>query len=116
MAKSTISESALPPRTRKLLETLGDNLRIARMRRGMTEVEMADRMMVSRQTLRRLEAGDPSVGLRILGSALHVLGLSDDLALLADPSRDQQGLVRDRTRAKARQQSNEPDPSRDLKF
>jgi transcriptional regulator with XRE-family HTH domain len=44
---------------------------------------MAERMGIARQTLIKLEAGDPSVGLSVLLRALDVLGLSGDIDGLA---------------------------------
>lgn len=118
MARGTTNEGALPPRTRKLLEQMGQQLRLARVKRGLTEVEMADRMMVSRQTVRRLESGEPSVGLRVLASALHVLGLESNLSLLADPGADRAALARDIERSAPRRRTAKaaPDDDFDLKF
>lgn len=53
---------------------------------------MAERMLVSRQTLQRLEAGDPAVGLGVLASALFVLGLTQRLEALAAPDTDLIGM------------------------
>lgn len=45
-------------------------------------------MLVSVQTLQRLEAGDPTVGLAVLASAMFVLGLTSRLADLVSPDSD----------------------------
>lgn len=52
-------------------------------------------MLVSIQTVRRLEAGDPSVGLAVLAGALHVLGLTERLARLVAPDSDLAGIGED---------------------
>jgi len=44
---------------------------------------MAARVGISRMTLRRLEEGDPSVGLAILLMVLDVLGLEKDIDEIA---------------------------------
>lgn len=59
---------------------------------------MAERMLVSIQTLQRLEAGDPTVGLAVLASALFVLGMTSRLADLAAPDTDHAGLSEDLSR------------------
>ncbi len=59
---------------------------------------MAERMLVSLQTLRRLEAGDPTVGLAVLASALFVFGMSSRLAELVAPDSDRAGLSEDLAR------------------
>lgn len=73
----------LNPRHRRLAEDLGDRLRTARLRRRMSLSEMAERVGVSRVTLRHLEQGDPTVSFGILVRALAVLGLEHDLAAIA---------------------------------
>lgn len=74
---------ALFPATRRRAEALGARLRSARLRRRMSEAEMAERVYISRTTLRKLEHGDLSVTTAILARALEVLGLEQDLDLLA---------------------------------
>ncbi|WP_321175039.1 XRE family transcriptional regulator [Qipengyuania flava] len=59
---------------------------------------MAERMIVSVQTLQRLEAGDPTVGLAVLASALHVLGMTQRLAELVAPDSDRAGISEDLSR------------------
>lgn len=62
---------------------LGERLRLARLRRKLSTVLMAERMAVSRDTLNRLEKGDPNVALGTYLRALRVLGLDADLDLVA---------------------------------
>jgi transcriptional regulator with XRE-family HTH domain len=50
----------------------------------MSQVEMAERMGLDRNTLMSLERGDLSVGLGVLVRALGVLGLEDDLNAVAE--------------------------------
>jgi len=71
------------PRLRRLSADLGARLRTARLRRRMSLSEMAERVGVSRTTLRHLEAGDPTVSLGVFVRALGVLGLEDDLTAIA---------------------------------
>ena len=80
-----MSKQTLPsfPRYQRLAGSLGERLRLARLRRRMSATEMAERMGVSRMTLYSLEKGDLSVGLGVLVRALGVLGLEEDLGRLA---------------------------------
>jgi transcriptional regulator with XRE-family HTH domain len=50
----------------------------------MSETEMAARVMVSRPTLRKLEAGDLTVSFAVLARVLEVLNLDEDLDRLAE--------------------------------
>ncbi len=65
------------------MTSLGSRLRLARLRRKISTVQMAERMAVSRDTLNRLEKGDPAIALGTYLRALRVLGLDRDLDLLA---------------------------------
>lgn len=53
---------------------------------------LAERAFVSRATLRRVERGDPAVGMGIYATVLFVLGFSDRIASLAEPTSDHVGL------------------------
>ena len=71
------------PRTKVQAAVLGQRLRLARERRGLTETAMAERIGCSRMTLYRLERGELSVSLSILFRVLEVLSLADDIDRLA---------------------------------
>ncbi|RRS01060.1 XRE family transcriptional regulator [Aquabacterium soli] len=71
------------PSAREQLEELGLRLRLARERRGISQVLAAERVGCSRETLRRLEAGDPSVSLGTVLRVLRVLQLDADINSLA---------------------------------
>ena len=53
---------------------------------------MAERALISRTTLNKVEKGDPNVSLGIYATVLFVLGMTDRLAELADPRHDAVGL------------------------
>lgn len=65
------------------LSALGERLRLARRRRRITAVLFSERMGVSRETLRRLEKGDPSIAIGTYMRALRVLGLDSDIDAVA---------------------------------
>lgn len=80
MPKRTVP--VFPPGQRQL-EQLGERLRLARLRRRLTQAVVAARVGVSKQTLAKLEAGNASTSLATLVRLLGVLGLSQDLDHLA---------------------------------
>jgi transcriptional regulator with XRE-family HTH domain len=98
MTRSSGGTSGLPTSLQKRLKGLGDNIRLARKRRRMTMQDLADRMFVTRKTLKRLEAGDPGTSIGVMASALLVLGLDVDLDRVADPRNDAVGNALDRDR------------------
>ena len=76
---------------------LGD-LALARRKRGISTEDMAARLFVSRDTLWRLERGDPSVSLGTLAAASFVLQLHERIAKLAAPATDALALELDEQR------------------
>lgn len=71
------------PAVQRLLRDLGERLRLARLRRGLSGELVAERAGMSRPTLRSIERGEPSATLGAYANVLHALGLHGDLALLA---------------------------------
>lgn len=67
------------PTVRKLLERLGENIKLARLRRGFSMELVADRAGMSRTTLRSVEQGSASASMGSYANVLHVLGLHEDL-------------------------------------
>lgn len=80
------------------LRKLGHDLALARRKRSMSTSDMAARLFVSRDTLWRMERGDPSVALGTVATATFVLGLHVRLANLAAPASDELGLSLDERR------------------
>ncbi len=98
MARTSASKTALPAPSRRALQTLGNDIAVARKRRRIPQQLLADRMLVSRQTVQRLEAGDPTVSLGALASVLFVLGLASRLEELLTSSSDTMVISEDLTR------------------
>ncbi len=71
------------PQTQRRAEALGERLRLARLRRRISLTDLAKRVDVNRNTLARLERGDLATSLGVLVRVLGVLGLEEDLDLLA---------------------------------
>lgn len=91
--KASKAQAALPIPIRRTLANLGRDISVARRRRSMTVATMAERAFVGRNTITRVERGDPDVALGIYATVLFVLGLADRLGVLADPATDQEGLT-----------------------
>lgn len=83
----------LPLPARRALRKLGAEIRDARRRRRIPTALMAQRAMISRPTLVRVEKGDPGVSLGIYATVLFVLGLVDRLGDVADPAEDETGRL-----------------------
>lgn len=71
------------PSVLRQLVALGERMRLARLRRRLTAELFSERMGVSRETLRRLENGDPTIAMGTYMRALRVLGLDGDIDGLA---------------------------------
>ena len=71
------------PKNQQFLTQLGENIKLACKRRGFTQTLIADRTGLSRLTIRKIEQGDPSVSMGHYVVVLSVLGLVEDLALVA---------------------------------
>lgn len=71
------------PSALKQLAAFGTRLKLARARRGIQATLFAERMGVSRETLRRMEKGDPTIAIGTWLRALRVLGLEKDFDALA---------------------------------
>ncbi|AGA80382.1 helix-turn-helix domain-containing protein [Echinicola vietnamensis] len=81
MSKSNI---ILLPKNKKLLAVLGENIKLARLRRKLTMQQVSERAGISRPTLSSLESGNPTVSLGIVLQVLLVLGLEKDLLSIAN--------------------------------
>jgi transcriptional regulator with XRE-family HTH domain len=84
--------TTIPFPVRGILKKLGEDIADARKRRRIDTATMAQRARISRPTLLRLERGDATVSLGILGTVLFILGLHERLVDLADAAHDRLGL------------------------
>ncbi|MDP2115681.1 MAG: helix-turn-helix transcriptional regulator [Bacteroidota bacterium] len=73
----------LLPQFQKTLEQLGENIKLARKRRKLTTIQVAERAGIDRSTLYQIEKGNPSVSMGAYFNVLRVLGLHDDFLKLA---------------------------------
>ncbi len=73
----------LLPRAQKTLTTLGENIRLARLRRRYSMEQVAERADISRPTLHSIERGNSNVTIGAYVKVLAVLGLEQDIAAVA---------------------------------
>ena len=72
------------PGTAEILSRMGEQIRLARLRRNLSVELVAERADISRATLWKVEKGDPSVAIGIYAAVLHALNNMDtDLLLVA---------------------------------
>src|ERR1700730_151639 len=85
----------MPARVRRSLAKLGADLSVARRKRHLTAEMIAERVGVAKATYLKVERGDPTVSMGVYAMTLFVLGFPDAFADIADPRRDDTGLLLD---------------------
>jgi len=75
--------TVLFPKSQRILSELGENMRLARLRRKLSSAQVAQRAGIGRSTLVKIEQGHAGVGIGNIVNVLRVLGLEQDLLLLA---------------------------------
>jgi transcriptional regulator with XRE-family HTH domain len=71
------------PKDKRMLETVGAQIKLARLRRKLSGQMVAERAGIGRNTLISIEQGQPTVSIGHWVNVLKVLGLENDLLLLA---------------------------------
>lgn len=72
------------PATEDILKTMGEQIKLARLRRNLSATLVAERAGISRASLWKVESGNPAVAMGIYAAALHALNNMDkDLLLVA---------------------------------
>lgn len=81
MSKKTV---VVMPDTKRALETMGEQIKMARLRRNLATELVAERAGISRATLWAVEKGTPTVSIGTYAAVLHALGGMDkDFELIA---------------------------------
>lgn len=81
MSKKTV---VVMPETQRILETMGEQIKMARLRRNLATELVAERAGISRATLWAVEKGTSTVSIGTYAAVLHALGGMDkDLELVA---------------------------------
>lgn len=73
----------LLPKMKKIMAELGENIKLARLRRKLSAAQVAERSGISRSTLNFIEKGYEGVGIGYYLNVLRVLGLEKDFLTIA---------------------------------
>ena len=76
-------KQTLFPKHKEILKQQGENIKLARKRRKLTQDQVAERADIARSTLYLVESGNTSVTIGAYFNVLRVLGLQDDFLKLA---------------------------------
>jgi len=76
-------KQVLFPKHKEMLKQMGENVKLARKRRKLTQEQVAERADIVRSTLYLIESGSPSVTMGSYFNVLRVLGLQEDFLKLA---------------------------------
>ena len=72
------------PATEEILKNMGEQIKLARLRRNLSAALVAERAGISRASLWKVESGNPAVAIGIYAAVLHALGgMDSDLELVA---------------------------------
>lgn len=73
----------ISPKIQKILENLGENIKLARLRRRLSTEQVSERAGISRPTLVAIEKGKPNVSIGLYLQVLFVLRLAEDFSKVA---------------------------------
>jgi transcriptional regulator with XRE-family HTH domain len=113
MPRSNLLLRQPPSAVERVLVEVGAALRLARVRRGWSRAQLAERIGTGVRAIADAEAGKPATAIGITLGMLWALGLLEHYAALADPARDTEGQrlarARERTRAPTRSGGDDRD-------
>ncbi|MCC5925906.1 MAG: helix-turn-helix domain-containing protein [Bacteroidetes bacterium] len=73
----------LLPRQERMLQQVGEQFKLARLRRKLSAEQVSERANIGTSTLWRIEKGDPGVAIGNYFQVLIALGLNQDILKLA---------------------------------
>ena len=82
MAKNTMG-TKLPRKLEQKMQIVGEQIKLARLRRDLSVAQVAERATCSPLTVSRIEKGTPTVAIGIYLRVLYALQLDDNILLLA---------------------------------
>lgn len=82
MAKNTMG-TKLPRKLEQKMSVVGEQIKLARLRRNLSVAQVAERATCSPLTVSRIEKGTPTVAIGIYLRVLYALQLDDDILWLA---------------------------------
>ena len=86
-----MSNFVIPLHVSERVAQLGQRIRVARIRRGWSVVDLASKAGINRNTLTALELGKPGTAIGVCFTVLWALGLEKSLDSVADPDGDVHG-------------------------
>jgi transcriptional regulator with XRE-family HTH domain len=78
-----MATAELLPSHRRLLSVMGENIKMARLRRRLSATQVAERANITRATLYNIEKGLDTVSMGAYFSVLIALRLENDILLIA---------------------------------
>ena len=90
MAKNTMG-TKLPRKLEERMKLMGEQIKLARLRRNLSIAQIAERATCAPLTVNRIEKGSPTVSFGIYARVLYALQLDDDILLIAQE--DKQGRL-----------------------
>lgn len=81
-----------PHPVEQAIHQLGENLRLARIRRSLTIADAAERIGTGPRAVMDAEKGKASTGMVIYAALLWLYDQLDQIEQVCDPSRDKEGL------------------------
>jgi transcriptional regulator with XRE-family HTH domain len=93
-----MSKFVIPLQVAERVAQLGQRIRVARIRRGWSVIDLASKAGVNRNTLTALELGKPGTAVGVCFTVLWALGLDKTLDAVADPDTDLHGKALEASR------------------
>ena len=97
-----MSHFTTPLHVSESISQLGQRIRVARIRRGWSVLDLATKAGVNRNTLTALELGRPGTAIGVCFTVLWALGLEKSLDAVADPDTDAHGKALEASRRPTR--------------
>ena len=91
MSKTTMGNK-LPRKLEQKMQIVGEQIRLARLRRDLSVAQVAERATCSPMTIARIEKGAPTVAIGIYLRVLYAMQLDDDILLLAQKDEMERAL------------------------
>ena len=88
-----MATATTPMEVTSAVRRLGENVRVARVRRSLSQEELAQACGITRKTLYALEKGVPGTTIGTAFTVLWKLGLLNTAPALADPQADEHGKI-----------------------
>lgn len=98
--KTLVTKEGLPPSSKIYIEELGHRLRLLRKARGYSRERLAALTFLGRNTLVRMESGDPGVSMGAWAQVIHVLGNDHNLTLLLEAPKEERARLKGEKKGK----------------